>query len=270
MVRKLATEHGLDLDTIAGTGSGGRITKQDVQAVDRRRRLAGSVHARRRRHPSPPRPPSFAHDPRRQRGAGAGEEIVPLTHIRKAIGDHMVASLADLSSCLDDGRGQRRPSGQAQGEGEGCLPGTAWRQAHVSAPGDAAPRTTLLAPSPWSMPSSAAMQLIVRKHVNMGIAVSYDQGLIVPVVRGRRRHERVPDRSAIADLAARARSHQLQPDDVAGATFTITNPGPYGSLAERADHQPTQRGHPVAGHDPAAAGRGRTTPSRSARWSTSP
>jgi 2-oxoglutarate dehydrogenase E2 component (dihydrolipoamide succinyltransferase) len=83
-------------------------------------------------------------------------------------------------------------------------------------------------------------ELVVRKYVNMGIAVSYDQGLIVPVVRNVDAMNVPGIARAIADLAARARSHQLKPDEVTGATFTITNPGPYGPV-ERADHQPAQR-----------------------------
>jgi pyruvate/2-oxoglutarate dehydrogenase complex dihydrolipoamide acyltransferase (E2) component len=71
----------------------------------------------------------------------------------------------------------------------------------------------------------------VRRYVNMGIAVSYDQGLIVPVIK-RAETMNVPGLAqAIVDLATRAREHRLQPDEVQGATFTITNPGPYGSVA---------------------------------------
>jgi pyruvate/2-oxoglutarate dehydrogenase complex dihydrolipoamide acyltransferase (E2) component len=72
--------------------------------------------------------------------------------------------------------------------------------------------------------------LIVRRYVNMGIAVSYDEGLIVPVIRNVDSMNVPGIARAIADLAARARSHQLKPDEVTGSTFTITNPGPYGSL----------------------------------------
>ena len=73
-------------------------------------------------------------------------------------------------------------------------------------------------------------ELVVRKFVNMGIAVSYDEGLIVPVIKNVDAMNVAGIARAIADLAARARSHQLKPDEVTGATFTITNPGPYGSL----------------------------------------
>jgi len=71
---------------------------------------------------------------------------------------------------------------------------------------------------------------VTPRAVHMGIAVSYDAGLIVPVIDNADVMNSVGIARAIADLAARARSHQLKPDEVQGATFTITNPGPYGSL----------------------------------------
>jgi pyruvate/2-oxoglutarate dehydrogenase complex dihydrolipoamide acyltransferase (E2) component len=72
--------------------------------------------------------------------------------------------------------------------------------------------------------------VVTPKAVHMGIAVSYDEGLIVPVIRNADVMNSVGVARAIADLATRARSHALKPDEVQGATFTITNPGPYGSL----------------------------------------
>ena len=74
-------------------------------------------------------------------------------------------------------------------------------------------------------------ELVIRRYVNMGIAVSYDAGLIVPVIKGADAMNSVGLARAIADLANRARSRQLKPDEVQGSTFTITNPGPYGSIA---------------------------------------
>ena len=73
--------------------------------------------------------------------------------------------------------------------------------------------------------------IVRHRFVNMGIAVSYDAGLIVPVVKGADGMNTIGVARSIADLAGRARAHQLQPDEVQGATFTITNPGPYGSVA---------------------------------------
>jgi pyruvate/2-oxoglutarate dehydrogenase complex dihydrolipoamide acyltransferase (E2) component len=73
--------------------------------------------------------------------------------------------------------------------------------------------------------------IVLHRYVNMGIAVSYDAGLIVPVIKGADGMNSVGLARAISDLATRARAHQLKPDEVQGATFTITNPGPYGSIA---------------------------------------
>ena len=73
--------------------------------------------------------------------------------------------------------------------------------------------------------------IVLHRYVNMGIAVSYEAGLIVPVIKGADGMNCVGLARSIADLAARARSRQLQPDEVQGSTFTITNPGPYGSIA---------------------------------------
>jgi pyruvate/2-oxoglutarate dehydrogenase complex dihydrolipoamide acyltransferase (E2) component len=72
--------------------------------------------------------------------------------------------------------------------------------------------------------------IVLKRYVNLGIAVSYDEGLIVPVVKGADTLNIVGLARAIDDLAARARSHQLKPDEVTGGTFTLTNPGPYGSI----------------------------------------
>jgi pyruvate/2-oxoglutarate dehydrogenase complex dihydrolipoamide acyltransferase (E2) component len=72
--------------------------------------------------------------------------------------------------------------------------------------------------------------VVIRRFVNMGIAVSYDEGLIVPVITAAESLNVPGLARAIADLAARARAHTLKPDEVHGATFTITNPGPYGSI----------------------------------------
>ena len=73
-------------------------------------------------------------------------------------------------------------------------------------------------------------QLILKRYVNLGIAVALDEGLIVPVVKGAESMNLVGLARAINDIATRARSKKLMPDDVQGGTFTITNPGPFGSI----------------------------------------
>ena len=72
--------------------------------------------------------------------------------------------------------------------------------------------------------------IVLKRFVNLGIAVSYDEGLIVPVIKGADTLNLVGLQRAITDLATRARSHQLKPEEITGGTFSITNPGPYGSM----------------------------------------
>jgi 2-oxoglutarate dehydrogenase E2 component (dihydrolipoamide succinyltransferase) len=72
--------------------------------------------------------------------------------------------------------------------------------------------------------------IVLKHYVHLGIAVSYDEGLIVPVVKNADTLNLVGLQRAITDLATRARSHQLKPDEISGGTFSVTNPGPYGSM----------------------------------------
>ncbi|MEA2522575.1 MAG: hypothetical protein QOI81_2221 [Actinomycetota bacterium] len=222
LVRRLAGENGIDLRSVAGTGTGGRITKKDVLAA-----VASGASS----HPAAGAPTltAVAPVPVAPAVAGAGEEVVPVTHIRRAIAQHMVASnqmaarawtmvevnvenLVRLRTHVKD------PFFERHGVKLTYLPFLT--RATVDA---------LLA-FPMVNAEFRGEDILVRRYVNMGIAVSYDEGLIVPVIRGADGMNSVGIARAIADLAARARSHELKPDEATGATFTITNPGPYGSL----------------------------------------
>ena len=235
LVRKLAAEHNLDLAAIAGTGTGGRITKHDVEAaiaagptgaVPAAVPTSGVPSPGAASQPGPsvtPVAPSVPSTP------GQGEEIVPLTHIRKAIGEHMVASLATSARAwtmvevnVDHLVKLRERVKDSFFERYGVK--LTYLPMVTRAVSEA------LLSFPMVNAELRGDELVVRKYVNMGIAVSYDQGLIVPVVRNVDAMNVPGIARAIADLAARARSHQLKPDEVTGATFTITNPGPYGSL----------------------------------------
>ena len=154
---------------------------------------------------------------------------MPLTHIRKAIGEHMVASLATSARAwtmvevnVDHLVKLRERVKESFFERHGVK--LTYLPMVTRAVSEA------LLSFPMVNAELRGDELVVRKYVNMGIAVSYDQGLIVPVVRNVDAMNVPGIARAIADLAARARSHQLKPDEVTGATFTITNPGPYGSL----------------------------------------
>ncbi len=226
IVRKLAHDRGIDLTTIAGTGEGGRITKADVLAAS-----AAPAASTATVTPLPSAGPAAAAvmvaPP--SMPAGQGEDAQPMSHIRKAIAGHMLASTQQTARAwtmvevnvdrLVRLRAEIKEKFQANfGVKLTYLPMVT--------------RATIDALQQFPLVNSRldGENIVTPRFVNMGIAVSYDAGLIVPVVKGADGMNTVGIARAIADLAARARSHQLQPDEVQGATFTITNPGPYGSL----------------------------------------
>jgi pyruvate dehydrogenase E2 component (dihydrolipoyllysine-residue acetyltransferase) len=226
LVRKLAKEHDLDLGQIAGTGSGGRITKADVMSVIS---AGGTARPAPAAAGAPAAAPALA-QPMPSPAAGAGEDVVPVTHIRRAIAEHMLASTQTSARAwtlvevnVDHLVKLRERVKDAFAERYGVK--LTYLPMVVRATVDA------LLEFPDVNGRLDGDSIVRHRYVNMGIAVSYDAGLIVPVIKGVDGMNTVGVARAIADLAARARAHQLQPDEVQGATFTITNPGPYGSVA---------------------------------------
>ncbi len=226
LVRRVAEEHGLDLSRVQGSGTGGRITKQDVMAAIE----AGGAPVEEAPAPAPaaaavPEPAAPA-----PVTAGAGEEVVPVSHIRKAIGQHMLASLQTSARAwtmvevnVDHLVKLRERAKDAFARKHGV--NLTYLPFVIRATCDA------LLTHPEVNAELRGDQIVLHRFVNMGIAVSYDAGLIVPVIKGADAMNTVGLARAIADLASRARAHQLKPDEVQGSTFTITNPGPYGSIA---------------------------------------
>ena len=227
IVRRLAKERGIDLGTLTGTGEGGRITKADVLAASPGAAAASGATVTPMPSVGPAAaavvvtPPSMP--------AGQDEDAQPMSHIRKAIASHMLASTQQTARAwtmvevnvdrLVHLREATKEKFQANyGVKLTYLPMVT--------------RATIDALHEFPLVNSRldGENIVTPRFVNIGIAVSYDAGLIVPVVKGADGMNTVGIARAIADLAARARAHQLQPDEVQGATFTITNPGPYGSL----------------------------------------
>ncbi len=214
LVRKLAEEHDLDLAGIAGTGTGGRITKKDVMAAVEGG--ATSAAPALRAVPSPA-------------ATGAGDEIVPMSHIRKAIASHMLGSLQTTARAwnmvevnMEAVVRLRERSKEAFAAREGFN--------LTYTPFVARAVTEALLTFPMVNAELRGEELIVRHTVNMGIAVSYEDGLIVPVVKGADTMNLAGIARAVNDLATRARAKKLLPDEVQGSTFSITNPGPFGSI----------------------------------------
>jgi pyruvate dehydrogenase E2 component (dihydrolipoamide acetyltransferase) len=241
LVRRLAEENSVDLSQVIGTGTGGRITKNDVMAfaVSRETAVPGAPPAAGPTAPAPapaatpaaPAPeavpePQVAPAPAATRG---GEEVVPMTVVRKAIAEHMTRSLqvsarawnmveVDMEKIARIRSAAKEAFTAREGFNLTYMPFLA--RAVVDA---------LLA-NPLVNSELRGEEIVVRHYVNLGIAVSYDQGLIVPVVKGADGMNLIGLARAVNDLATRARAHRLKPDEVHEGTFTITNPGPFGSI----------------------------------------
>ena len=208
VVRRLAAEHGVDLSAVTGTGEGGRISKADVLAhvaVRGQGEGAGTGAAR----PETP--------------GAAGDRVEPMSVMRRRIAEHMVESRRTSAHVhtlfeVDFSAVAAARAGHPEGTAPGYL---AYIARAVS---------EALAATPVVNASVDGDNVVYHEHINLGIAVALDRGLIVPVVKNADRLAVGAIDAAVKDLAARARAKQLAPEDVEGGTFTITNPGGFGSL----------------------------------------
>ena len=233
LVRKLATEHGVDLSEVSGTGTGGRITKKDVLGFVESREAAApaaAAAAPAATAPAAAAAPATAPAPAQQpAGIAGGEEVVPVSHIRRAIAQHMKQSLEVSARAwnavevnMENVARLRERAKEAFKAREGF--GLTYMPFVTKAV------TEALLAHPMVNAELRGEEIAVKHFVNMGIAVSYDEGLIVPVLKGCDTMNLLGIARGINDLATRARAKKLQPDEVHGGTFTITNPGPFGSL----------------------------------------
>ncbi len=217
VVAKIAAEHGINLSEVQGTGLNGRITKNDVLNYVE----SGKQTAERKPQTAASRQPSIAFS--------EGDQIIKHTAIRKSIAEHMVLSKrtsphvltvmeADMSKVA-----KHRAAHKAQFERDGVnLTFTAYFMCAIVAGLKAYP----IVNSSWSDEG-----ILVRKNINLGMAVSLgEDGLIVPVIKNADDLSLLAMARAVNDLASRARNKKLQPDEVKGGTFTLTNHGTSGSL----------------------------------------
>jgi 2-oxoglutarate dehydrogenase E2 component (dihydrolipoamide succinyltransferase) len=237
LVRRLVSEHDLDVDEISGTGAGGRVTRDDVLAFVEGRGGGGDAtdappksepvtgpaeETPARRGPAPA--------PLAQGRPGEREVKVPFTNIRRRTAEHMRHSIETSAHTLvvievdyqnvDKVRVPAKDRFKAE-EGVGLTYLAFIARAVVDAVRD----------YPNLNSSVGDDELVVHRYVNLGIAVDLDfEGLIVPVVHDAEgKRLRVLARE-IAGLARRARSKKLSADEISGGTFTITNAGGYGTL----------------------------------------
>lgn len=245
LVRRMAREHNIDLSQVRGTGAGGRITKQDLESYISHGSPQPAAAASPRVAPPqaplpvapPPAPKPAAAPPARQQQAPAPlprtepakVRIEPMSTMRIKIAEHMVASVrtsphvttvhkVDMTRVAKI-RERNKADVQARyGFSLTFLPFVMRAAAEA------------LRAYPLANASIEGNNVLHHNEINIGIAVALDNGLIVPVIRNADEKSVLGLQRAIADLAARARSRQLKPDEVQGGTFSITNFGSFGSL----------------------------------------
>jgi pyruvate/2-oxoglutarate dehydrogenase complex dihydrolipoamide acyltransferase (E2) component len=230
IVRRMADEHGIDLARVEGTGMGGRIRKRDLVALIESGETPGSKSAPEREQ-GPGRP---IHIESPYRPEPSADQIVPaerrepMSPMRKQIAAHMLASRQTAAHCttvveVDLARvvAARRDLKEAMERRRVALTYLAFV---------AAATVEALGRHPILNASIEGEEIAYHDDVNLGIAVALDDGLIVPVIRRAQRLSLEGLAAGIGELARRARSGQLRPDDVAGGTFTITNPGQFGPV----------------------------------------
>ena len=232
LVRRLADEHDVELDEVEGTGTGGRIRKQDVLKFVETRKGRTQAKPAASAEPAPETKPEKAPAPAAASPAGEREELVPWSNIRRRTAEHMVASHLETARAWNaveaDWTNVVELRGRAKGrfkEAEG------FNLTFMPFLTRAVCDTLMEMPEVNAAFDEANQANRIRRYVNLGIAVALDGGgLIVPVIKGADEKNLTGLARAINDVATRSRNKKLSPDDLAGGTFTITNPGPFGSI----------------------------------------
>jgi 2-oxoglutarate dehydrogenase E2 component (dihydrolipoamide succinyltransferase) len=235
LVRKIAREHNLDLSRVPGTGSAGRITKEDILGY--LAKGGAAAPAAKPAAPAPAAPPAAVSAPVPAAAkppapapapvVTAGDELVPLTRMRAIIAQRMVDSKRtsahvhtvfkiDMSRIVRMREKEKSKYEQRNGVKLTYMPFIS--RAVIAT----------LRKMPIVNASMEGDAIRYHKNINLGIAVALDWGLIVPVIRQAEDKSFLGIARAIVDLAERARAKKLKPEEVASGTFTITNPGIFG------------------------------------------
>ena len=246
VVARIASEHGVDPGAVQGTGAGGRVTKKDILAFVESGAPAAAPPAAEPAAPAPPAaptpapaaapPPAAQPTPMQQAQPvasepAAGESFEPMTAMRKGIAEHMRRSLdtsAHVTSAIEVDMSKivaiRQKLKKEYEASYGVNP------TYLSFIARATVET--LREYPWINGEIRGDKIVTRNYVNLGFAVELAdrKGLIVPVVKNTEGLNLLGMARAVSEIAARARDKKLMPDEVQGGTFTITNPGGYGTF----------------------------------------
>jgi len=240
VVARIASEHGVDPGQVQGSGRGGRVTKKDILDFIEQGTpaaapkppaaapLPAAAPAQAPAAPAPPKPPAPAPQPVVPE---AGEQLEPMTAMRRGIAEHMRRSLdtsAHVTSAIEVDMSRvvsiRKKLKKEYEAAYGVNP------TYLSFVARATVET--LREYPWINGEIRGEQIVTRSYVNLGFAVELadGKGLIVPVLKHAEGMNLLGIARGVTDIAQRARDKKLTPDEVQGGTFTITNPGGYGTF----------------------------------------
>jgi 2-oxoisovalerate dehydrogenase E2 component (dihydrolipoyl transacylase) len=223
VVRRLAAEHGIDLGSLRGTGLNGRVTRQDVEeAIAAARSAPAAAPA--------PRPAAAAQPPAARPAAAAGDRLIPLSQMRRAIAENLVRSkftaphahavmeidMTNLMRHRDAARAEF-----AEREGFDLSPA-----AFIVKAACEALRAVPMVNATWTDEG-----IVVKKDLNVGYAVALgDEGLVVPVIKKADEKSLAGLMRSIRDIVDRAKARKLNVQDFEGGTFTVNNTGPLGTF----------------------------------------
>jgi 2-oxoglutarate dehydrogenase E2 component (dihydrolipoamide succinyltransferase) len=248
LVRKMARENDIDLSKVRGTGAGGRITKQDLDAYlgGRSQQAAPQapppaaapappqqnqmVPAQQPVYvPQPPPPPAAAPQSAMTYGDMPGVRVEPMSMMRQKIAEHMIFSKRTSAHVTTVHKVDMTKIAKLREKLKGQFKAQ-YGTSLTFLPFVLRAATAALRQYPVVNASIDGTNIVYHRDINIGIAVALENGLIVPVIRNADEKNVVGLQRSIADVAARARSRQLRPDEVQAGTFSITNFGSFGSI----------------------------------------
>jgi len=224
LVRKIAREHDVNLSQVTGTGMGGRITKQDIMAFLEKPQAAAAPSSASSSASAPAPSPRPAAPP-----ATISGDLVPMTQMRKIIAQRMIESRrtsahvhamfeVDITRIVQLRNKTKSAFEQRHGARLTFMPFFV--------------RAVIIALQQFPIVNASLEGENIRyhRHVNVGIAVALDWGLIVPVLKNADELNFLGLQRGISDLGERSRTKKLKPEEVEGSTFTVTNPGQFGAV----------------------------------------
>jgi 2-oxoglutarate dehydrogenase E2 component (dihydrolipoamide succinyltransferase) len=226
LVRRMVREYNIDLKQVKGTGAGGRITKQDLEAymsAQGARTMAQSVA------PAPVQPVAPPAAPPLPRAEQARTRVEPMSNMRAKIAEHMVFSKRTSAHVTTVHKVDMTRVAKMRARNKAEVQ-SRYGFSLTFLPFVTRAAAEALRAFPIVNSSIEGNNILYHNDINIGIAVALENGLIVPVIRNADEKTVLGLQRAIVDLSTRARSRQLKPDEVQGGTFSITNFGSFGSV----------------------------------------